>query len=401
MATVNLTPQPTPHRVPALDGVRGLAIVLVLVSHFRLGTTPTVADRVYETVALAGNSGVDLFFVLSGFLITGILLDAKDAERGAYFKNFYARRALRILPLYYGVVASMALVWPLVHAPTAAWRLFHQNQWWYWLHATNILFAKTETLGMPYRTSHFWSVAVEEQFYLVWPIVVWYSSRRRLLHICVGCAVLALVLRIALTPLDNFEWIYTLPVTRMDTLVAGAALAVLARGPGGLTPYRGVATRVGGLAVAVWGALYVWSSLSPSAAPVFRTLGYSAIVVTYACLVTLALTTSWGGPMSAPILRFFGKYSYGMYVFHFPLLFFMGPIYAVAAAVPLLGGSHLPSQLVFVVLATALTSAVAFVSWHVYERHFLALKRYFPVATPSPASSPIEAARDTSSASVL
>jgi peptidoglycan/LPS O-acetylase OafA/YrhL len=97
----------------------------------------------------------------------------------------------------------------------------------------------------------------------------------------------------------------------------------------------------------------------------------------------LALTTSLSAVVGGPILRFFGKYSYGMYVFHWPLMLFMAPVYAVAAAVPPVLGSRLPSEAVFLALATALTSVVALCSWYAYERHFLALKRFFPQAHPT------------------
>jgi len=378
MATADLTRD----RVPALDGVRGIAILLVLVAHFRLVASATLADRLYNTTALAGYSGVDLFFVLSGFLITSILLDAKGSGRGAYFRNFYARRALRILPLYYGIVFALTVVWPRVHAWTPALALMERNQWWYWLHATNILQAVSHGAGLPYSTGHFWSLAVEEQFYLVWPFVVWASDDRRLLQICIGCIGVAVLLRAALLPLGD-DWIYVLPVTRMDTLACGAALAVLARAPGGLAPYRGLAVRLGIPSAVIWATLYAASTSWRAVDPYFRTVGYTAAAAMYACGIILLLTTPLGNVVGNPVLRFFGKYSYGMYVFHWPLMLFMAPIYTLAAVMPLLFGSHLPSQLVFLGLATALTSVVAFVSWQAYERHFLALKRFFPQAHKS------------------
>jgi peptidoglycan/LPS O-acetylase OafA/YrhL len=365
------------NRVPALDGLRGVAILLVLAAHFRLAADATLADRLYNTTVLGGYSGVDLFFVLSGFLITGILLDAKDAGAGDYFRNFYARRALRILPLYYGIVAALTIVWPRLHAPTAAMALMQHNQWWYWLHATNILTVVSSGTGLPYRTGHFWSLAVEEQFYLVWPFVVWFSSPRRLLRICVGCIVVALLLRAVLLP--RIDWIYVLPVTRMDTLTIGAALAVLAREAGGLARYRRAAIWVGVSAGVVWASLFFASMAWQPVDPVFRTVGYTAAAAMYAAGIAAVLTWgALGAVASHPVLRFFGKYSYGMYVFHWPLMLYMAPIWTVVAAVPPLLGTRLPAQLVYLVLATAMTAAVAFVSWWVYERQFLSLKRFFP-----------------------
>jgi peptidoglycan/LPS O-acetylase OafA/YrhL len=388
-------------RVPALDGVRGVAILLVLVAHFRLVSMSTAADHLYNTTALAGYSGVDLFFVLSGFLITGILLDAKQGTAAGYFRNFYARRALRILPLYYGIVAALTLVWPHVHPRTQVMAAMQHDQLWYWLHATNILAAISHGAPLPYATGHFWSLAVEEQFYLVWPFVVWFSDDRRLLRICVACVVLAFALRLALVSRVDVWAIYGLPVTRMDTLTIGAALAVLARAPDGLTRYRGLAVRLGIPAAVVWATLYVVSSSWQAADPAFRTVGYTAAAVMYGCVIIAVLTMpAIGVAIGHPMLRFFGKYSYGMYVFHMPLMLFIGPIYAAAWAVPPLLGSRLPSQLVFLVLGVAATSLVAMVSWYGYEQHFLALKRFFPQAHPRTVAGPSER-RHTSSGGAL
>jgi peptidoglycan/LPS O-acetylase OafA/YrhL len=365
-------------RVPALDGVRGLAILLVLIAHFRLVAGATLADRLYNTAALGGYSGVDLFFVLSGFLITGILLDAKGNDRTHYFRDFYARRALRILPLYYGVVAGLVLIWPHLHAATPPMALMRHNQWWYWCHATNILWAATKGAGLPYNTGHFWSLAVEEQFYLVWPVVVLLTNGRTLFRVAIGCIVAALVIRIALVSAGVSDfWIYSLPFTRLDTLAVGALLAVRAHAPGGLAPWRRPAVVVAAIAALAWGALY-WLDQYRFIDPLFRTVGYTAAAAMYGGLIVLAMTAA---PVQKifghPLLRFFGTYSYGMYVFHAPLMIFMAPLYAIASRVPSIGGTSLLGQLAFFLMATAITSAVAFASWHLYERPFLALKRYF------------------------
>jgi len=157
--------------IPALDGVRGLAIVLVMFRHMSLkqmGQSPTapLLDRVVHAVASFGWVGVDLFFVLSGFLITGILLDAKG-KPGA-FSRFWKRRALRIFPLYYAACAFLFFVLPHIgyfaRDPATA-RLVHY-QVWYWLYGVNVLEVLHGGLATPLNTAHFWSLSVEEQFYL-------------------------------------------------------------------------------------------------------------------------------------------------------------------------------------------------------------------------------------------
>jgi peptidoglycan/LPS O-acetylase OafA/YrhL len=141
--------------LPALDGVRGLAICLVLAAHFRILPRSVAIVRGLDSVQFLGYTGVDLFFVLSGFLITGILLDARRATPH-YFRNFYARRALRILPLYYGAVAVLVLILPLFHRHTLPLQVLQRNQWWYWLHATNVLSATGDPSSTTRGTSGPW-----------------------------------------------------------------------------------------------------------------------------------------------------------------------------------------------------------------------------------------------------
>ena len=165
----------------ALDGVRGLAILMVLLVHFVANMQPTTqVERTIVLVTGYGNYGVDLFFVLSGFLITGILYDGRNKPH--YFRNFYMRRLLRIFPLYYGVLAFvffLAPLIPLLRGPTLDYLV--ENQAWAWLYAVNIHVAKHGEWSLSY-INHFWSLAIEEHFYLFWPLVVFMlAGRPRLL----------------------------------------------------------------------------------------------------------------------------------------------------------------------------------------------------------------------------
>jgi len=166
--------------VPALDGLRGLAILLVLARHTANELQPGRGlDVAVKRVLQVGWSGVDLFFVLSGFLITGILLDARGGRH--YFRNFYMRRSLRIFPVYYGSLFVTFAVLPFFVA-TPLFAVLQRNQLWYWTYLVNVLSPLTGGTGTPYNTAHLWSLAVEEQFYLLWPAVVWVSGPRRLLR---------------------------------------------------------------------------------------------------------------------------------------------------------------------------------------------------------------------------
>src|SRR6266550_1677369 len=235
---------PSVDHVPALDGLRAIAILAVMGMHFTIVQPPflqssVLGDQVIWQLGLAGWVGVDLFFVLSGFLITGILLDTKGGDR--YFRNFYMRRVLRIFPLYYGSLVVLFLIIPMV-APAIVHdlgRLSH-GQVWLWTYLSNIAIGITGSWqAVPPLTGHYWSLAVEEQFYLLWPLVVYSVSRSRLLNVALGLWVTALALRMVMLWLGvSPTSVFVLTPTRMDGLAAGAAVATLARQPGGLLAVR-------------------------------------------------------------------------------------------------------------------------------------------------------------------
>src|SRR5258706_13600578 len=176
-----------PPRPPGLDCLRGLAILMVMMVHFG-GTTDhgiPGAALWFSRLTGAGWCGVDLFFVLSGFLITGILYDAKGAPGG--LRTFYARRVLRIFPLYYGTLVVLFVILPLLApGPNPGLEKVAQQQGWLWLYFSNFaaVFIGDHTFaGGLVQAGHFWSLAIEEQFYLVWPLVVLTLRRGTLLHI--------------------------------------------------------------------------------------------------------------------------------------------------------------------------------------------------------------------------
>ena len=281
----------------------------------------------YLTSVRMGWTGVDLFFVLSGFLITGILLRTRGAP--GFFRTFYARRTLRIFPIYYLWLAFLLLVVPSL--PFFARFNFsgaHEfSELWYWLYASNIGFVAVGTfphtiLGLT------WSLAIEEQFYLLWPLVVRRLGESALAKASVACIVLAPLLRGAWLfwggiPLGAFA----LTPCRMDCLAVGAAIAILAQSAAGVAALQRWAPRVFGVTGALVLALVAWRSVvvGPDAAldalifdPWMQIAGYSLLALLFGSVVTFAAFPRGRGPswLQLGLLRSFGRYSYAIYLTH-------------------------------------------------------------------------------------
>jgi len=373
-------------RVPALDGVRGLAITLVLINNIYPPThaaLPGGSGFVFH-LSNMGWVGVDLFFVLSGFLITGILSDTKDGPH--YLRNFYGRRILRIFPLFYATLFCIYFVIPhvLTHSPDAIAQL-HRLRWFEWLYAGNFGYYLR---GYPvYPTEHLWSLAVEEQFYFVWPLVVMLVDRRRLVPLCAGliaCSVVLCALWVV-TGHDPRALSIITPF-RAQGLLLGAMMALTLRGPGGvhaLARWLKPAALVCALPAL---ALMIWNELSRTdrAYDAIGTAGFPLIVLTLGGLLLLALDAPPGsrahGFFTSPAMRFMGRYSYAMYVFHEFVLWIANATMPWTISPPAVLGSRVPLSLAVLVGVTAVTIVLSLLSWHLYEKQFLKLKRFFPYA---------------------
>jgi peptidoglycan/LPS O-acetylase OafA/YrhL len=338
-------------RIPQLDAVRGLAVLWVL-----LHNTDVYPVLHLNWLAANGWMGVDLFFVLSGLLITGILLDTKQSE--GYFKNFYARRCLRIWPLYYSALLFMFVVVPLLR-PSEAHTVFDARSapWWsYWLFLQNYLVpipsSATGLLGVT------WSLAVEEQFYLVWPLVVRFCNEKQLRKITITVICLSPVLRVYLS--FHQVIIYSNTFCRLDGLMAGAFLAIVVRSdsfqPSKFLTQAWVTFLVSAPVALVIATLYA------------RWVAFSFTAAASVSFVYLALFSTQGWLQKVLNWRFLaytGMISYGIYLLQ---------------KIPLDAAKtfHLDRHAFLALPITgAATYVLATLSWNLLEKPVLGLKRFF------------------------
>jgi peptidoglycan/LPS O-acetylase OafA/YrhL len=374
--------------VPALDGVRGLAIVMVLLFHFIAQTTATNGfEKAVNWVLNHGLLGVDLFFVLSGFLITGILYDSRSDP--AYFRSFYMRRVLRIFPLYYGVLAVLFLVVPRIPALRGSGLVaLREHQEWAWLYGVNVYLALKGGWVLSY-IEHFWSLAVEEHFYLLWPLVVWLLARRpgALMKTALGLAAVSFGARVA-AALSGVNTVATTVLTpfQLDALCLGAFFAVYLRQPGGEEAGRRAIAPLALLAGSLLVADFGLHRFTDHGLSLTRAVRGGLFRLLFAALLLYALFAP-AASLSGRLLRSdpmvaLGKYSYGLYVYHHFFSYYFithGTEFALARAV----GSHTLAVMLQALLGMTASMAVAWLSYEAFEKYFLRLKRYWPSSTRS------------------
>jgi peptidoglycan/LPS O-acetylase OafA/YrhL len=338
-------------KILQLDAIRGVAIIVVIL-HNQSAQYPSLhLERVFAN----GWMGVDLFFVLSGFLITGILVDTKQSE--GYFKNFYARRCLRIWPLYCSLIFFMFVVVPFLR-PSEANTVFEKSSpWWaYPLFLQNFMIPNPTSATGPLAVT--WSLAIEEQFYLVWPWVVRYSSYAQIRGIAIFIICLSPALRLYLSFRDID--LYTNVFCRLDGLMAGAFLALIVRADN-FSPAK--------FTKPAWISLVIAAPLAfATEALNARWIVFSLTAVASASFVYLALFSAQKSLQRALTNRFLvytGTISYGLYLLHkIP--------FDVARTFRL---DRDPFLVVPILLVACYATAA--LSWNLLEKPFLKLKRFF------------------------
>jgi peptidoglycan/LPS O-acetylase OafA/YrhL len=361
-------------RVPALDGLRGLAIIGVLYAHngllWGLTSQPIALNTALASIANVGGLGVELFFVLSSYLITGILLNTKGSPGAT--RNFFLRRAVRILPLYYVVLTIL-----LVHQAPGAIAGFEV---WYWLNLSNWVMAWQGAFPA-HGYLVFWSLGVEEQFYALWPFVVFATGQRQLFRIAVAGIAIALVSRIALVLLGaSAVTIGSATPAHFDSLGVGAALAILSRGEHGLRPLVPWARRVAIGTVLIVLGLGVPLRGFPGDHWAMLTFGRVGFAVCFGALLVLAVASDSGGLVrrvaESSILRGFGRYSYCLYLIHAPVGETLRLI-AYAWAWPVLIQLGFMAHVAIFATVVLVSFGLAWLSWRYIEAPLLSLRRYF------------------------
>ena len=356
-----------------LDGIRGLGIFFVLLFHYLV-----LIQRPALTFSWVW---VQMFFVQSGFLITGILLADKDRRLPDYLKRFYSRRALRIFPLYFGFLLVVTVAFRFLHKPAGF------NQYAPYLYTYTFNFSRFDRqidTGNPFV--HFWSLAIEEQFYLVWPFVIYFLNRRQLKRVLLAIMVLTPLFRLWLAGYVASlgfqknavgEITYAFTFSQFDAFAFGAAIPVfglaervkrtgrLAASLVGLAllaglvnlvllRYRGFDVSLSSLGLGagmVDGYEHVWS--------------YTVVDLAFMAVTLHLASIDYRGMFDNGPLASAGKIVYGLYVFH----------YLILMAIVRLNAHYLHNAVASFVLACAVCWFAAYLSYNTFEKRFLALKR--------------------------
>jgi peptidoglycan/LPS O-acetylase OafA/YrhL len=364
---------------PSLDGLRGLAILMVIAHNGLTLDTEGHSAGVKALYKLldTGWIGVTLFFALSGFLITGILLDAQGQPRAWW--HFTVRRALRIFPPYYLFLIVAFVLLPQLGAQPSAFQAGEDNRIWLWTYLIN--WFQGVGHGVP-AIPHFWSLAIEEQFYLLWPPLVLALHRpRQVLWLCLAVIGISVGARAWMSHQGGMaDMIYTWTPTRMDALAYGALAAWGMRQPALLAWFDRMKPRLHLLVLGVLLAGAAYTKLFPRTSDRGFTVGYAVLGLCFAYWVLVLAradqreASAWTSWARRPWLMELGRVSYGMYIVHKPLHDFVMP--ALRQAITWNVGSPVGS-VAYLIALTLLSYGVAKISFHVLEQPLLKLKRHF------------------------
>lgn len=366
------------NHIRQLDAIRGIAILLVFIAHFFTVNESALLNDNYILgtmmikFSLFGLQGVVLFFMLSGYLITRILLNSKHSPN--FFTNFYMRRSLRILPLYYLVLFLSLVVYPyFVQVPESANEIL-AGQWKLWMYVSNVNFYQfvlwDSTPIFP-AFGHFWTLSVEEHFYLLWPLLIYFSFNKKLPTLMSIIFLISLISWAIGHYIEFFMW---------STLRYASALVF-----GGLIAYYEYVKKDTLVEMTVLlSQKYHYILLFLFAVIVIpRSFGYIGEFITYLSSLLIfgafIITALYQKIvfLNSKFLIFIGKISYGIYVYHGVLRpFFKEYIYM--SLIDIFGVEHgILVTLIYTLLSLIITVSISWLSWHFFEKKVLKLKRYY------------------------
>lgn len=362
-------PNPVPlqagrQHYPALDGLRGLAILLVVVYH----------NFGFINYFFFGWLGVDLFFVLSGFLITDILLNSLGNKK--YLKNFYIRRVLRIFPLYYLTLIIFLLILPRLHTNLKL-EYYTDNQVWLWTYLQNWLYI-FKSAGQTQTLHHLWSLAVEEQFYILWPLIILIIRRPKFLLLFISLLLIAVILlrlwiwNNHVAELSYFN-LYTF--SRIDGICIGCMIALIKRVNESFlkkyTPY---------IVFFFAGLNFIFFFINREyhfTFPYLALVGYTTFAMMFGLLLNEAIsgeTKLINILFNNQPLKFFGRISYGFYIFHWPVYLFLHPYLLSWISNHVTG---LSVHFIVSIIATLIGVAISWISYRYFERYFERMKKKY------------------------
>ncbi|MEY2937447.1 MAG: hypothetical protein RL062_36, partial [Bacteroidota bacterium] len=340
--------------IQPLDGVRAIAALMVLIFHcFQITTYHSSLGLFLQKIGFLGQTGVSLFFVLSGFLITRILIQQKDEPH--FIFNFFIRRALRIFPLYFFYLCLMYFILPTVFEKPSP---DFSQQWYYWFYLQDFAITfRWPAIG----PKHFWSLAIEEHFYLIWPFIILFNKTKGVV-ITISILIIASAITRMLLVSNGFET-YFFTFARLDEISLGCLLAVL-ESKGILLKWK--SNHIAALLLVITCiAGILWFQFSSLANPIIQVVKYQFISATYFLAVAWVLTANKQSMitrfLSSRFLIFTGSISYGIYVYQ-------------AIAIEIARAFSIQNNVLFFLCVAITCYSIATVSYFFFEKPILNLK---------------------------
>ena len=336
--------------IPSLNGLRAFSIILVILSHLLIVESFPGDIKILLRPFANGEIGVRIFFVISGFLITWLLLKERERTGKINLRKFYLRRLLRIFPVFYFYLFVVWLSGKILGNEVEPGILFVST-----VYLQNFSFA-----GSHWLIAHSWSLAVEEHFYLFWPLVVYWLKPNKIKIAIVVLIVVAFLTRLILVKNDLETFYFTL--SRMDELAVGALLAVLEI-EGKLKPSN--ANKFIWLFLALMiPTIILWILATGQSLPAIQVSKYALLAFSYFSLIGFIISANQNHPILKPlnIFTYTGKISYGLYVYH-PLCFFLINYYF-----------KINSVLILFIISFGFSYLLATASFYLFENKFLKLK---------------------------